>query len=139
MEEIDVPRELAGGRAPPVLEVLLVWAAVLLAVELRLHKGAPRRVVHRQRAVVHPAALEQVARRHSGAGDGATSSSVPVRFVLPPGLVPEAQRARARRGAARARQRTSSEKEEEELLPTPKPRLGRRHCSARCGVWGEEE
>jgi hypothetical protein len=55
---------------PPVLEVLFVGTAVLLSVELRLHEGAPRRVVHRQRLVVHPAALEHVARRHPGAARG---------------------------------------------------------------------
>jgi hypothetical protein len=53
----------------PVLEVLFVGTAVLLSVELRLHE-APRRVVHRQRLVVHPAALEHVARRHPGAARG---------------------------------------------------------------------
>jgi hypothetical protein len=95
-----VPRELAGRRAPPVLEVQLVGPAVLLAVELRLHEGAPRRVVHRQRVVVHPAALEQVARRHASAGSattlGAPPSPVPRAVVLPRGLVPEAERASAR-------------------------------------------
>ena len=143
-----VPREVAGGRAPPVLEVQLVGAAVLLAVELRLHEGAPRRVVHRQRVVVHPAALEQVARRHAGAGGGAATatatlvpSPVPRAVVLPRGLaMPEAERARARDlggGAARAQQRPRDgrgEERQEAQLPLPLPLLGR-HCAA---LWSEQ-
>lgn len=111
-----IPRELAGGGAPPVLEVELVGAAVLLAVELRLHEGAARRVVHRQRVVVHPAALEHVARRHPAAG--VAPRSVLPRVAVPRlrrRLVPDCQggRGRARRGGA-CMQRAREGGEEEE-------------------------
>ena len=118
-----LPRELARAGTPPVLEVELVGAAVLLAVELRLHEGAARRVVHRQRVVVHPASLEHVARRQTAPGGAAAAA--PAGPVLPRGVAlraaevpPAAERLdHARHGAARehrAREGGGGDEEEDE-------------------------